>query len=181
MIKRRVEKKREYPEESLKRIDTLFSIFSKATYILLAGIAITIILDVFGVNVGTILTAAGVFGLAISFGAQNSVRDVISVIFMLAENQVRKGDSAIINSTGGLVEAVNLGTIVLRDFEEVVHIFPNGSISTFSNKTKEWSAMAFDIGVAYKEDPDKVMDVMNKVAEELRNDEKFKDFILESM
>ena len=181
LIKIRIQSKIEYPEESIKRLETLSSIFSKIINILLAGIAITIVLDAFGVNIGPILTAAGIFGLAVSFGAQNLVKDIISGIFMLVENQIRVGDVAVVNGTSGLVEAVNLRTIVLRDLNGVVHIFPNGTINTLSNMTKDWSAMVFDIGIAYKEDPDKVINIMEEVAEELRNDEKYKDDILEPL
>ena len=181
LVRRRIEKKKEFPTEAIKRVDTLFRIFSKVIYILLVGLAVTIILGALGINIGPILTAVGVFGLAISFGAQNLVRDIISGIFMLVENQVRKGDVAIVNGTGGLVESVNLRTIVLRDLKGVVHIFPNGTINTLSNMTRDWSAMTFDIGVAYKEDPDKVIAVMEEVAEELRKDEQYSNDILEPL
>lgn len=181
LVRRRIEKKREFPTEAIKRVDTLFRIFSKVINILLVLLAVTIILSAFGINIGPILTAVGIFGLAVSFGAQNLVRDIISGIFMLVENQVRKGDVAIVNGTGGLVESVNLRTIVLRDFSGIVHIFPNGTINTLSNTTRDWSAMIFDIGVAYKEDPDKVIAVMEEVAEELRKDEMYKDFFIEPL
>ena len=181
LVRRRIKKKKEFPTEAIKRVDTLFRIFSKVIYILLVGLAVTIILGALGINIGPILTAVGVFGLAISFGAQNLVRDIISGIFMLVENQVRKGDVAIVNGTGGLVESVNLRTIVLRDLKGVVHIFPNGTINTLSNMTRDWSAMTFDIGVAYKEDPDKVIAVMEEVAEELRKDEQYSNDILEPL
>ena len=181
IIKEKIEKKSKFPDESIKRIETLFSIFSKIVYILLVGIAFTIILGALGINIAPILTAAGIFGLAVSFGAQNLVRDIISGVFILVENQVRKGDVAIVNGVGGFVESINLRTIVLRDFSGIVHIFPNGVINTLSNMTKDWSAMVFDIGVAYKEDPDKVITVIKDVAEELRNDEMYKDFFIEPM
>jgi len=181
LIRRRIEKESKFPEESIKRIDTLFKIFSKIVYILLFGLAVTTILSALGINIGPILTAVGILGLAVSFGAQNLVRDIISGIFILVENQVRKGDSATVNGVSGLVEAINLRTIVLRDFSGIVHIFPNGVINTLSNKTKDWSAMVFDIGVAYKENPDKVMTVIKDVGEELRNDEMYKDFFIEPL
>ena len=113
------------------------------------------------------------------FGAQELVRDFISGFFMLIENQVRKGDVAIVNGTGGLVEQVGLRTITLRDLSGVVHVFQNGKISSLSNMTKEWSAMVFDIGVAYKEDTDKVSEVMKQVSAEMMADEKYAQYILE--
>lgn len=179
VITHRLEKKSKYPSESKKRLETLYSIFSKIVYITLIGILITIILGALGVSIGPILTTAGIFGLAFSFGAQNLVRDIISGIFILYENQVRVGDVASINGISGQIEAINLRTIIVRDFFGVVHIFPNGTINALSNMTRGWSAMVFDIGVAYKEDPDRVMAVMEEVAEELRNDEKYGKDILE--
>ena len=179
LITYRIEKKSKFPSESKKRLETLFSIFFKIVYIILISIAVTIILSTLGVSIGPILTTAGIFGLAFSFGAQNLVRDIISGIFILYENQVRVGDVACINETRGLIEAINLRTIILRDFLGVVHIFPNGTITSLSNMTRGWSAMVFDIGVAYKEDPDKVMSVMEEVAEELRKDEKYEKDIIE--
>ncbi|MGC9353928.1 MAG: mechanosensitive ion channel family protein [Mariniphaga sp.] len=107
------------------------------------------------------------------------MRDFISGFFILLENQVRTGDVAVINGTGGLVEKIEMRTITLRDFSGVVHIFQNGKINTMSNMTKEWSAMVFDIGVAYKENLDTVMEIMRKVGDTMQNDEKFKTDILE--
>ena len=101
------------------------------------------------------------------------------IFFILMENQVRTGDVAIINGTGGLVERIEVRTITLRDLSGVVHIFQNGKINTLSNMTKEWSAIVFDIGVAYKEDTDKVVEVIKEVAAELQEDPEFKSKILE--
>ena len=100
-------------------------------------------------------------------------RDVISGFFIILENQVRLGDVAIVNGTGGLVERISFRTITLRDLSGVVHMFPNGTITTLSNMTKEWSGYVLDIGVAYKEDTDRVSEVMVAVAEELRQDPNF--------
>ena len=113
----------------------------------------------------------GVVGLAVGFGAQNLVRDVISGFFMILENQVRIGDVAVVNGTGGLVEQINFRTLVLRDLSGIVHIFPNGSITTLANLTKQWSAYVFDIGVAYKEDTDRVIAILKQVGAEMRADE----------
>ena len=83
---------------------------------------------------------------------------------MLLENQIREGDVAIVNGTGGLVEHVGLRTIVLRDLSGVVHVFQNGKVNTLSNMTKRWSGMVFDIGVAYKEDTDRVHQVIKSLS-----------------
>lgn len=94
------------------------------------------------------------------------------------EDQVRVGDVVTINGVGGLVEAVNLRTIVLRDLSGVVHIIPNGNIQSVSNMTKDWSRYVIDVGVAYKEDVDRVMEVLQSVGEELVQDPRYGPLIL---
>ncbi|HYX07835.1 MAG TPA: mechanosensitive ion channel family protein, partial [Bacteroidales bacterium] len=122
---------------------------------------------------------AGILGLAVGFGAQELVRDFISGFFILLENQIRAGDVAIINGTGGLVEKIELRTTSLRDFSGTVHVFQNGKINSLSNMTKEWSAIVFDMGVAYKEDVDHVMKVMKEVGDEMKSSEEYGPNILE--
>jgi small conductance mechanosensitive channel len=135
----------------------------------------------FGIEIGPIIASAGIVGLAVGFGAQNLVRDFISGFFIILENQIRVGDVAIINGTGGLVESINFRTTVIRDLSGVVHIFANGSIGTLSNLTNEWSAYVFEIGVAYKENTDRVIDVMRAVGLSMRADEKYGDLMLEDV
>lgn len=163
----------EAPTESAKRAETLVRLLRQAVIIVVWVIVALIVLREVGVEIGPILASAGILGLAVGFGAQNLVRDVISGFFMLLENQVRVGDVAVVNGTGGLVERVNFRTIVLRDLSGTVHIFPNGTITTLANMTNEWSAYVFEIGVAYKEDTDRVVDVMKQVAAELHSDTYF--------
>jgi small-conductance mechanosensitive channel len=165
--------------EAEKRVNTLTGIVLGAVRIVLYTIFIIMLLSKFGINVGPLLASAGILGLAIGFGAQELVRDYISGFFMLLENQVRTGDVAVINGTGGLVEKIELRTISLRDFSGTVHIFQNGKISTLSNMTKDWSAMVFDIGVAYKENVDQVMEIMKQVGDELQNDPEYGPNIVE--
>ncbi len=167
--------------EAEKRIITLTSIIHGLIKIILWVIFIMIILQKFGINIAPILAGAGIIGLAVGFGAQELVRDFISGFFIILENHIRSGDVAIINGTGGLVEKIEFRTTTLRDFSGVVHIFQNGKISNISNMTKEWSAMVFEIGVAYKENPQVVMDLMKQVGDELQNDPEFKDKIIEPM
>jgi small conductance mechanosensitive channel len=132
-------------------------------------------LTLVGLDVRPVLAGAGILGLAIGFGAQNLIRDLISGFFIILEDHIRLGDVAIINGTGGLVESITFRTISLRDFSGVVHIFPNGAITTLSNMTKEWSAFVLDMGVAYKEDTDRAAEVMRGVGDDLRNDPLFAD------
>ena len=138
-----------------------------------------VILKEFGVEIGPIIASAGVVGLAVGFGAQNLVRDIISGFFIILENQIRVGDVAIVNGTGGLVEKINFRTTVLRDLGGVIHIFPNGAIATLSNLTNEWSAYIFDIGVAYKENTDHVIEIMQEVGKTMREDAKYGGLMLE--
>lgn len=140
-----------------------------------------ILLKKLGVDIGPILAGAGILGLAVGFGAQELVRDYISGFFMLLENQIRIGDVAIINGTGGLVESIDLRTTTLRDFSGTTHIFQNGKINTISNMSMKWSAMTFDIGVAYKENVDEVIKIMKQVGEDLANDEDFKDLLYDKL
>jgi len=164
-----------------KRARTLGNIIRSAGFVLIVGVAIMMTLSEFGLNITPIITGAGIAGLAVGFGAQNLVRDVISGFFLILEDQVRVGDVAIINGTGGMVEAINLRTMVLRDLEGVVHIFPNGEIKQVSNRTKEWSRSVIDVGVAYKEDVDHVMGVLKDVGSELSADPTFGPMILEPL
>ncbi|MFO7950771.1 MAG: mechanosensitive ion channel family protein [Candidatus Fermentibacteraceae bacterium] len=178
---RRHEREGEPPSEVGKRVSTIMKLLRQVVSIVLWGIVFLIVLREIGLDIGPILAGAGVVGLAVGFGAQNLVRDIISGLFMLLEDQVRVGDVAIINGTGGFVEEVNFRTLVLRDLGGVVHVFPNGSISSLSNMTHDWSAYIFEIGVAYKEDTDRVVAVMEEVGAELRDDEHFGNLILEDL
>lgn len=163
----------EVPTESAKRVDTLVRLLRQAVLIALWVVVVLIMLREVGVEIGPILASAGILGLAVGFGAQNLVRDVISGFFMILENQVRVNDVAVVNGTAGVVERINFRTVVLRDLSGVVHVFSNGAVNSLSNMTQEWSAYILDMGVAYKEDVDKVMDVMRQVAADMRTDEYF--------
>lgn len=171
----------EPPSESQKRIETIVRLIHQALLLSLWLTVGLVVLKEFGVEIGPIIASAGVVGIAIGFGAQNLVRDVISGFFIILENQIRVGDVAIINGTGGLVEKINFRTTVLRDLGGVVHIFPNGTISTLSNMTNEWSAYVFDVGVAYKENTDHVIEIMREVGKTMRQEEKYSRIMLEDL
>jgi small conductance mechanosensitive channel len=166
------------PGAARKRVTTLTGLLLTMGLVGVWAVAIVICLDQIGLAVTPILAGAGIVGLAVGFGAQNLVRDVISGFFLVLENQVRVGDVAVVNGTGGLVEAITFRTIVLRDLAGVVHVFPNGTIATLANMTMGWSGYVIDVGVAYKEDTDRVIDVMTEVAEDLRSDPSFGSSIL---
>ena len=167
--------------ESEKRINTLMGILKGLGKIIIWLVFLMIFLKKLGLDVGPILAGAGILGLAVGFGAQELVRDFISGFFILLENQIRAGDYGIINGTEGLVEKIELRTLTLRDLSGVVHVFQNGKIDTLSNMTKEWSAIVLNIGVAYKEDVDSVIRIMQLVGETMLEDKDTKDRILEPL
>jgi moderate conductance mechanosensitive channel len=171
----------EPPSESQKRVETIVRLIKQALLLALWVTVSLVVLKDLGVEIGPIIASAGIVGLAVGFGAQNLVRDFISGFFIILENQIRVGDVSIINGTGGLVERINFRTTVLRDLAGTVHIFPNGTISTLSNLTNEWSAYVFDIGIAYKENTDHVIKIMQKVGKLMREDEQFGKLMLEDL
>jgi small conductance mechanosensitive channel len=170
----------EPPSESHKRVETIIRLIRQASLIALWTSVGLVLLSEFGVSIGPLIASAGILGLAIGFGAQNLVRDVISGFFMILENQIRVGDVAILNDTGGLVERISFRTTVLRDLAGVVHVFPNGAINSLSNMTNDWSAYVFDIGVAYKEDTDRVITIMKQVGDEMLKDKELGELMLEA-
>jgi len=172
------DKDRTSMSEAEKRAKTLGKIIHSAGLVLVSGIAIMMTLSEFGINIAPIITGAGIAGLAVGFGAQNLVRDVISGFFLIFEDQIRVGDSVKINGTGGTVEAIRLRTTVLRDLEGVVHIFPNGEIKQVANMTKEFSYYVIDVGVAYKENVDEVMEALAQTGQELARDPELSSLIL---
>lgn len=176
-----VVKKRKMTEEAQKRADTLSSVVRYVLTITIFIIALMMILGELDIDIGPILAAAGVLGLAIGFGAQSLVKDVIGGFFILMEDQIRVGDVVNIGGKGGLVEKVNLRMIILRDLHGNVHYVPNGEVGIVTNMTKDYSRYVFDIGVAYREDPDQVMEVMKEVDEEMRNDEYYGQNIIEPL
>ncbi|MBN1309715.1 MAG: mechanosensitive ion channel family protein [Chitinispirillaceae bacterium] len=169
------------PIEIEKRVTTLGAIVQKMVTVSIFVIGVIMVMDELGFDVKAMLAGVGIVGVAVGFGAQNLVRDVISGLFVIFENRIRVGDVAIINGTGGLVEQVNLRTSVLRGLDGTVHVFPNGAVTTLSNMTHDFSYYVFDLGVAYKEDTDHVSEVLKRIGEELRNDPEFGDAVLEPL
>ena len=161
-----------------KRARTLGSLVRNVASALVVGIAVLMVLRELGVDIAPVLAGAGVAGLAIGFGAQTLVRDIISGFFLILEDQVRVGDVAAINGQGGLVEAINLRTIVLRDGEGTVHVFPNGAITSLANKSKDFSYYVIDLGITYREDPDRVTRVLHEIGASMQADDKFGPMIL---
>ncbi len=167
--------------EFQKRTETLGSVIRYVLKILIIIVAAMMILKELGIEIGPILAAAGIIGLAVGFGAQHVVQDVISGFFILMEDQIRVGDVVQITDKGGLVEKVNLRMTILRDLAGNVHYVRNGQIDVVTNMTKDYSRYVFDIGVAYRENVDEVIEVIKEIDEELRSDPEYKDDILEPL
>ncbi len=164
--------------EIKKRIDTLGGIFQKISAVTIGVVAVIMVIDELGFDIKAMLAGVGIVGIAVGFGAQNLVRDIISGLFVIFENRIRVGDVAIINGTGGLVEQVNLRTIVLRSMDGTIHVFSNGAINSLSNMTHEFSYYVFDIGIAYKENVDNVIEILKQVGSTMINDTQFNQAIL---
>lgn len=171
--------KRKADEEFQKRAETLSSVIRYVLKLAILAIGALMIMREVGIEIGPILAAAGIVGLAIGFGAQNLVQDVISGFFILLEDQIRVGDVVSVADKAGLVEKVNLRLVILRDLGGNVHYVRNGKIDIVTNMTKDFSRYVFDIGVAYREDVDHVIEVIKEVDADLRNDPDFRDLILE--
>jgi small-conductance mechanosensitive channel len=156
--------------EGKKRIQTLSQLSLNVVTVSLLILAAIMLLSQLGINVGPLLAAAGVLGIAIGFGTQSLVKDVITGLFLLVENQFNVGDVISVVGVAGIVEKSTLRVTVLRDLEGKVHFVPNGQINVASNLTKEWSRAVIDIAVAYKENVDRVMAHLLKLGEELSRD-----------
>jgi small-conductance mechanosensitive channel len=167
--------------EREKRAQTLGKIMRHTWSVLVYVIALMMILKEIGMDIGPILAGAGIAGLAIGFGAQTLVKDIISGFFIMLENNFRVGDVIQVGGAAGLVERMTLRVTVLRDLEGKVHVIPNGSIDVVTNMTKEWSRVMLDVGVAYKEDVDYVMEVLKEIGDKLYKDPAFSNLIMEPL
>lgn len=171
--------KRNKDIEVIKRIDTLDSVVKFTVLILVAGISTLMVLSTLEIDIAPLLATAGIAGVAVGFGAQHLVKDIISGFFILMEDQIRVGDVVQIAGKGGLVERINLRMTVLRDLAGNVHFVRNGMIDVITNMTKDYSRYVFEIGVAYREDVDQVIEVVRAVDADLRADSEFGPLILE--
>lgn len=168
-------------QAQVKRANTLTHVIRDVARAVILTVGGMMILSELGVDLKPILAAAGLGGLAVGFGAQSLVKDVISGFFILLEDSIRVGDVVEIAGVGGLVEEVKLRTITLRDLSGNVHVVPNGVIDKVKNMTKFYAFYLFNVGVAYREDVDEVMGVLHEIAEEVRRDPQFADDILEPL
>ncbi|MCL4465233.1 MAG: mechanosensitive ion channel family protein [Chloroflexi bacterium] len=167
-------------EELAKRYETLGMVALKAGIAIIWTIAGFMALSQLNIDIAPILASAGVVGVAVGFGAQTLVRDLIAGLFIILENQYGKGDVVKVADVSGLVEEVNLRRTVLRDLDGTVHHVPNGEVRVASNLTREWSRVNMNVSVAYGEDLDRVMAVIDRLGEELAADPVYGPFIVEA-
>ena len=161
-----------------KREQTLILIMSGATRVVIYTLAVMMILQEMGVEIGPILAAAGIVGIAFGFGGQYLIRDLISGLFIIFENQYRVGDMVKFDTISGIVEDISLRMTTLRDLDGAVHHVPHGEIKTVSNLSKNFSRVNLNIGVGYNSNLEKVIEVINQTGTELANDPTWKSRIL---
>jgi len=164
--------------EQRRRTATLASIVSSIATALVTFIGGLMVLRELSIDVLPLLTGAGIAGIAIGFGAQNLVRDVISGFFLLLEDQVGVGDVARIQSVTGVVEEVRLRTIVLRDGDGTVHIFPNGTITTLANLSKDFAYANADVVILHGENLERVFAALRAIGQAIQDDQEFAPLLL---
>jgi small conductance mechanosensitive channel len=166
-------KGRRAKEELAKRSQTLSAILTSVTGVIILFIALFMVLSELDIDIGPLLAGAGVLGIAIGFGAQSLIKDLLGGMFILLEDQYNKGDVVKVAGIAGMVVEVNLRRTILRDLDGIVHSIPNGHITTASNYTRDWARVNLDVSVGYGEDLDRVTEVINRVGKELAEDDYF--------
>ena len=166
------------PESEKKREDTLIRIFNGTLKIVIIILALMMILQEAGVEIGPLLAGAGILGLAFGFGGQYLVKDIITGLFIILENQYRIGDVVNIDGTGGAVEDINLRVTILRDLNGTNHHIPHGDIKRVANLSKKWARINLDMGIAYNTNLEHAIKVINQVGNDLAEDPTYKEFIL---
>src|SRR6516225_3852024 len=159
--------------ERERRAQTVTRILRQASFVMVWSVTAMLVLAELGMDLKPILAGAGILGLAVGFGAQALVKDVITGFFILLENQISVGDSITAAGCSGVVEAVNLRTLVLRDDDGKTHIIPNSAITVVTNATRDWSRALVDVAIAYKEDTDRCLAVLREVGSGLERDPEF--------
>jgi small conductance mechanosensitive channel len=178
MVRNAVKRAKGESKEGIKkRTDTIVGVLMGTGKVLIVLVIAFMILSEFDVNITPILAGLGVAGIAVGFGAQYLIRDLIAGIFVILENQYRVGDMAKVADIAGLVEEVNLRRTVLRDLDGIVHHVPNGEIRVASNYSRHFSRVNLNISVAYGTDLDHAISVINRVGQELAMDKNWRSRI----
>ncbi|WP_405231077.1 mechanosensitive ion channel family protein [Lentisalinibacter salinarum] len=168
-------------ERSARRLDTLVPLLRSVLQATIGVLAALLLLSELGVNIGPLLAGAGILGLAIGFGAQTLVKDLITGVTILLEDGATVGDVVEVAGHAGVVEEMRIRVIQLRDLAGNVHLVPYSDVTTIKNFTKEFSYYLFEIGVAYREDTDEVCDVLRELSDEMQQDEKYGPDIMEPL
>jgi small-conductance mechanosensitive channel len=161
-----------------QQIRTLSGVVYSTGVFVLVFLALLQILPVLGINMGPLLASAGIAGLAIGFGAQALVHDVINGFFILMENQYEVGDTVRVGGITGTVERMTLRATLLRDDQGALSTIPNGKIDIVSNLTRDWAQVTLHVSVAYQENSDKVISVLKEVGKELGSDPDFSELLV---
>jgi len=164
--------------EHAKRARTLSALIANTLRIFVVAAAVLMILEKIDINIAPILAGAGIVGLAVGFGAQTLVKDVISGFFLIFENQIRVGDAADIDGVQGIVESIHLRTVVIRDHQGAVHVIPCGSIAKLANLTKDFAYAVVDAVVSHRNDPDVVLKAARAAGKELADDAEWHDAVI---
>lgn len=167
-------------EAEKKREDTLIRVFTGTFKVLVIIMAVMMALSEAGMNIGPLMAVAGIAGISFGFGGQYLIRDIISGLFIIIEDQYRVGDVVRVGGLAGVVESITIRMTILRDLDGVVHYVPNGEVATASNMTKLFGRVNLNIGVAYDTDIEKAIKVINKVGEGLANDLEWRDKIVKA-
>lgn len=159
------------------RLRTLLPLFRNTVRGVLILLLSLTVLSELGIDIGPLLAGAGVVGLAVGFGAQSLVKDVINGVFILLEDTITVGDVVTLGGHSGVVERMGIRTVRLRDLSGAVHTLPYGEVTTILNMTEDYSFALLDVGVAYRENTDEVVDLLKAVAAELAEDPDFRDAV----
>ena len=165
--------------EQRARMRTLLPLLRNAVMVVVIVVVAMMVLSELGLNIAPLLAGAGVIGLAIGFGAQTLVQDVITGLFILFEDTISIGDVVSVGGHAGFVEGMTIRTVRLRDLSGNVHTIPFSQVSTVMNMTRDFSYYVFDIGIAYREDVDQVIEVIGQLGAELQEDPSYGVEILE--
>ena len=178
LVRKKLENTQQIKDEAQgQRINTLFRILKNFASITILVVVIMLVLSELGIEIGPLIAAAGVVGLAIGFGAQTLVKDIITGLFVVLEGQVTIGDIVEIAGHSGKVEAISIRTIRLRDIQGHLHVIPFSEVTTVKNITQDQDYHGFEIGVSYNEDVDHVIETLEKVGADLQKDKNFKSRI----
>ena len=156
-----------------KRSETIGNVLHSAGIVVVLVTAVLMILPEFNINIAPVLASVGVVSLALGLGAQTMVKDVISGMFILFENQYTVGDVVEIQGVTGTVEEVTLRVTVIRDLTGTLHTIPMGEIRQVANKSRDWSRAIVDVSITYDEDVDEAVAALNMIATELQNDAEY--------